>query len=347
VCGSSKDLLLEAKLFCEDLGHALAARQEVTIVCSGTKCAKEENGGQAAALPYSVEWYLTEAAANRMKRLGAAERFETLLAAGDSPERTFKRGAVTLARGKTSEARRIGFALSLDALIAVAGGNGTAQELAIAFEHGIPVLPLPMFGGTAREFWDAYRSEVRASLRLSEAETNRWETAAPSNDLEREALAKDVVEALLSSLRQRCFVIMPFSEQHDPLYDGVITRAIGEVGDDVLRTDRARRAGDAVRQVEEGIANCDYVIVVLDGFRSNVLYELGLAVGQKKPAVLMLRQGALGEEGQLPFDLRSQNILIHADDDSLVPHLVQHIGNLPIKRRPPPLRSSLDEREKP
>jgi hypothetical protein len=78
---------------------------------------------------------------------------------------------------------------------------------------------------------------------------------------------------------------MPFQESYSALYDFVIEPAVTGLGDSPIRTDRIGIPGDVGRQIADGIQRADYVIVVLDGLRPNVLYELGLAHGQGKSTI--------------------------------------------------------------
>jgi predicted Rossmann-fold nucleotide-binding protein len=116
-----------------------------------------------------------------MRKEEAFERVITVVREDHAEDAGFRIGTEQRARGRTSEARRISFVRGVDALIAVGGGRGTSQELALAIEHDIPVLPVPMFGGAAQEYWKAYRSELLQSLNIPEEVGRRWEAAPPDS----------------------------------------------------------------------------------------------------------------------------------------------------------------------
>ena len=220
---------------------------------------------------------------------------------------------------------------SVDALIAVGGGSGTAQELALAIEHDIPVLPVPTFGGTARDVWNSYRPEIVQALRIDEQRAERWEQPAPMDSNLLEMLAIDMVDALIASLPRRCFVIMPFKKDFDKLFDEVILPAITRAGDKAIRVDRVSLTGDAVSQIEKGIRNCEYAVVVLDDLRPNVLYELGLAHGRDKHTILLNQEGSLGEEG-IAFDIFTRHRLEYVEvNDKLQDDLLRVINSLPSR----------------
>lgn len=72
----------------------------------------------------------------------------------------------------------------------------------------------------------------------------------------------------------------------------------------------------------------------LDNLRANVLYELGLAHGRGKLTIMLNREGALGSDGSMPFDLFTQYRLEYPKLDAALPErLKQLIKSLPISRR--------------
>ena len=170
-------------------------------------------------------------------------------------------------------------------------------------------MPAPLFGGAAKEVWVAYRNELLRKLKLDEPTVRLWEESGQSDSEQLRQLGSEMAEALLDSLPRRCFVIMPFAEDFTALYDFVIAPAIRNAGHEAIRLDRAAVPGDVGRQIHDGIRACDYAIAVLDGFRANVLYELGLAHGRDKPTILINRIGSLTEEALPVFDLSMQQRL--------------------------------------
>jgi hypothetical protein len=106
------------------------------------------------------------------------ERIETVIGDDRGKSEQFHVGSLRRVRGKISEARRFAFVRSVDALFAVGGGGGTAQELALGTELGIPILPTPLFSGATKDVWFAYRSELMKALGLDEPTAKRWETAS-------------------------------------------------------------------------------------------------------------------------------------------------------------------------
>jgi hypothetical protein len=298
VCGSSTDLSEGAVSFCKAVGKELGKEVNAVIVSGGSKKRKDAGEGNLAA-----DWYIVEAAAAAIRLNSGpdriAERIEAVLSEDFDTTTRFDIGSKRMSRGKTRETRRFSFVRALDALFAVAGRGGTAQELALAMELGIPLLPVPLFDGTSKDFWYAYESDLKRALRIDDATVERW-TAPATQGGQLQALAVEMVAALLGSIPRRCFVILPFAEDFAALYDFVIEQAILRNGDHPIRLDRTAVPGDAGRQINDGIKSCDYAIAVLDGLCANVLYELGLAHGCDKPTILLNRTGSLGDATRLP-----------------------------------------------
>jgi predicted Rossmann-fold nucleotide-binding protein len=326
VCGSSKELSREGAAFCNALGRRLAAAERIKIVSGGTKkrlgTAKDD---------FAADWLIISAAQKAMNPGLVPERIVTVVRDDASGTMGFTAGAETRARGRTSEARRISFVRDLDGLIAVGGRGGTNQELALAIEHDVHLLPVPTFGGAAREYWKAYRSDLIMALRITERIAQQWERRAPTEQVKLRRLADGMVKAFLRSLPRRCFVIMPFHEDFEGLYDFVIEPAIRAAGDDPIRLDRLRTPGDVKKQIDDGIRHCEYVIAVLDHWRHNVLYEVGFAHGQGKPTFLMNRKGTL--DGDVPFDLSTQQRLEYTTVDAALLKRVHMMIAPPLRSR--------------
>jgi predicted Rossmann-fold nucleotide-binding protein len=330
VCGSSRGLTAEAVLFCKAAGSELARNENVVIVSGGTFKRAGTGPDDLAA-----DWHIVSTAEREIKeRQGqdaVDQRIETVVTGGVDPhaDERFQIGVSKPARGKTTEARRFSFVRSVDGLLAVAGRGGTAQEVALAMELEMPLLPVPLFGGKSAEFWSSYETDLIQKLRIDRAVASRWVAPPAANEGLIGQLAVEMVRALLATMPRRCFVIMPFSEEHVSLYDFVIEPALFSVGDTAIRLDRTAIPGDTGYQIRDGIRSCDYVIAVLDGLKPNVLYELGLAHAYGKRTILMNRASALGETA-VPFDLAVQQRLEYRTiEASLVDKLKGAIASLP------------------
>ena len=96
------------------------------------------------------------------------------------------------------------------------------------------------------------------------------------------------------------FVIMPFDEGFDEIYDDFIVKTLREAGLEVSRADDIQSSQNILKDIVRAIKNSSLIVADLTDSNPNVFYELGLGHALNKP-VIMLTQGI----EDLPFDLRS------------------------------------------
>jgi hypothetical protein len=309
VCGASQGLSVPAAEMCEAIGERLGRHATAVVVHTGLKRA-------GAGRSLAADWHFIEGV-RRTCGDNLPERVETVLADGEASAASgrgrgedgvvgdaemFIEGSVNRIKARTREARRFRFVSSLDAMLALGGGFGTRQQLTLAAAIDIPILPVPCFGGQAARFWQEHRPDMMAQFGIDEATAAAWEKE-PSTAEEISGLANDMLDRLLTRLPRRAFIIMPYAAELDTLYDLVIEPAVTGLGDVIQRLDRLHRPGAITQQIEDGIRSADYCVVVLDGMRPNVLYEMGFAHALRKPLVLVMRKGEVSEATEVPFDI--------------------------------------------
>jgi hypothetical protein len=222
----------------------------------------------------------------------------------------FREGTIVTAPARVRQDRRFAMVSRVDALIGIGGTRGTPEQLRFARAAGKPFLPVPSFPGESREFWNVHKRSLCVQLRLAPTAAASWEFA-PESSFKAERLAQDMVRHLLGAFSLCCFVAMPISKEQDTLYaviEAVITRAM----DCSVRVDRQNIPGDVVQQINTLIRRADYAVVVLDGLRPNVLYELGLADALNKPTILISRNTC-----DLPFDIRNKQRIKYVSEEDL------------------------------
>jgi nucleoside 2-deoxyribosyltransferase len=117
--------------------------------------------------------------------------------------------------------------------------------------------------------------------------------------------------------RQASPIVHSFEQgqaEHDTLYDLVIEPVVRSCRDELRRLDRLQTPSAITRQIEDGIRTSDYCIAVLDGFRPNVLYEMGYAHALSKPLIVILRKGELDQQ-EVPFDISTLNRIEYVRPD--------------------------------
>lgn len=77
----------------------------------------------------------------------------------------------------------------------------------------------------------------------------------------------------------------------------------------MLKADTNLQQRNIMRTIVEGIAQADLIVAELTGNNPNVFYELGVAHGLQQPVVMIAQ-----DVDQIPFDLRSYNVVIYSLD---------------------------------
>jgi len=308
--------------FCWAVGETIV-EQGAIVVTRGGKADSSRKAGKKSKRP--VDEYVVRGAVETAARLGRStdEAIETLIGEVRDDRELLQIGTVRPIRGRTYEAQRFRFVDFVDGVIGIGGRGGTEQTLVLGLATERPVLPVAAFGGGSAAVWENHESDVIQSLGIETAELDLWKRR-PQDEKAASELARMMVARLLGVMVRRCFVVTPFQNTHSALYDFVIAPAVEGLGDEPIRLDRMAIPGDVGQQIASGIRHADYVIVVLDGMRPNVLYELGLAHGQGKPTILMNQRGKLGTDAEMmPFDLALQQRLEYEAVDKELPKRLQ------------------------
>lgn len=95
------------------------------------------------------------------------------------------------------------------------------------------------------------------------------------------------------------FVLMPFDDDFDDVFEDLIRRPLETIGYQVRRADSLFNQQQILKDVVKGIADATIVIADVTGLNGNVLYELGLAHAMGKRTVMITQR-----LDELPFDLR-------------------------------------------
>ena len=98
------------------------------------------------------------------------------------------------------------------------------------------------------------------------------------------------------SERLSCFVIMPYSESSDKVYQCAILPALSTAKAPsilALRADQMVRNVTLKAHVEQSVQSADFCLVDITHANPNVMYELGYAAAQKKPVIIIQEENAL------------------------------------------------------
>jgi hypothetical protein len=99
---------------------------------------------------------------------------------------------------------------------------------------------------------------------------------------------------------QLCFVLMPFSEKFQPLYDDHVLPVIRRSGLRCERADDIRGTSLITHDIWEYINRARFLVAELTDRNPNVFYELGLAHALSKDVILLTQS-----MDSVPFDLKA------------------------------------------
>lgn len=122
---------------------------------------------------------------------------------------------------------------------------------------------------------------------------------------------------------KRAFVLMPFSQDFNDVYDFLIKTPLENAGYSVSRADDLLNQSNILQDIISGIANCDLIIADLSKSNPNVYYEVGLAHAMRKKVVLITQN-----LDEIPFDLRSYRIIVYSTHFSEMNEAQQKISEL-------------------
>lgn len=96
------------------------------------------------------------------------------------------------------------------------------------------------------------------------------------------------------------FVLMPFNEDFDDIFENLILPVFEENGFEVARADLSINQQQILKDIVNQISKADLIVADVSGLNGNVMYELGLAHGMGRRTVIITQN-----IDELPFDLRS------------------------------------------
>lgn len=104
--------------------------------------------------------------------------------------------------------------------------------------------------------------------------------------------------------RNTCFVLMPFAEALQPVYDLAIQPLVESMGIQCRRADELYTTQGILGDIWTSIQTSDIVIADCTGKNPNVMYELGLCHALWKKTILLAQS-----KDDVPFDLRQWRII--------------------------------------
>ncbi len=111
------------------------------------------------------------------------------------------------------------------------------------------------------------------------------------------------------------FLLTPFHEDHYDDYKAV-KNTCADLGFNTIRGDEEHIKGDVLSHIIRCIIKSRIIIANINGRNPNVFYELGIAHTLNKPTILISHI-----ENDIPFDLKTQYVIIYKDENELAEQL--------------------------
>jgi hypothetical protein len=113
--------------------------------------------------------------------------------------------------------------------------------------------------------------------------------------------------SLDSETKLLAFVLMPFNDEGNVIFDELIAVPLKDVGYEVRKADSVIDQQSVLSDIVLGIDSADLIVADLTGLNPNVFYELGIAHGLGVPTVLITQ--SLDE---IPFDLKTYRTSVYS-----------------------------------
>lgn len=105
-----------------------------------------------------------------------------------------------------------------------------------------------------------------------------------------------------------CFIIMPYTDKLNPIYENIIKPVIKDLKLECLRADEIFTSKSIIEDIWNNIKKARFLIADLTDRNPNVFYELGLAHALNKEVILLTQN-----INDVPFDLQHLRYIFYQD----------------------------------
>jgi len=125
------------------------------------------------------------------------------------------------------------------------------------------------------------------------------------------------------SEKLNAFILMPFGQEFDDIYNKLIKIPLEEIGFNVNRADSISNQQNILKDIIREIDKADLIVADLTNANTNVFYELGISHTLQRPTILI----AQSHDG-IPFDLRSYRVIKYSIRFSEAPQLISELRKM-------------------
>jgi hypothetical protein len=121
------------------------------------------------------------------------------------------------------------------------------------------------------------------------------------------------------------YVLMPFGDDFDDVFSGLIKPALEGAGFEVSRADLSLNQRQILKDIIDGISSADLIVADLSGLNANVMYELGLSHAMGRRVIMITRS-----IDELPFDLQAYRANEYSVHFAEAPALIARINEIAV-----------------
>jgi hypothetical protein len=298
--------------FARQLGKNIAEKTTIRICVSGYK-GDASSEGKNRFFP-SFEYCIATAAAQALDDRGIRNRIITKHTKPlDQYPHHYTIGKTVASKGKNARSRRLSIISDSD-LVCLGAGNSKEYKDMYDFATAIdiPVIPLPFFGGNLRRLWLINRKDIVSEIEVL-SDVVDWWTSILLENVNSKTIMKIVystINAIISGVKKRCLVFMPFAEHFKWVYERVLEPAAIIACIDLIRIDLQQYVGDIVGKFRDELSKSDFVVAVVTGENANVFYEIGFSHAIGKEVLLLCQQGISSmQTNDPPFYVRNHRVV--------------------------------------
>ncbi|MDV7643876.1 hypothetical protein R4849_10610 [Acinetobacter baumannii] len=127
-------------------------------------------------------------------------------------------------------------------------------------------------------------------------------------------------------IKNKAFVLTPFHPQFENTFD-ILQNACNKIGLNCSRGDEKFIKGGILGHILKEILEAKIIIANIDGRNPNVFYELGLAHALDKDVIIIT-----SSIEEVPFDLKSQRLIIWKNAEDLSNQLVMTLAKIALAK---------------
>lgn len=165
-------------------------------------------------------------------------------------------------------------------------------------------------------------SDRRARMLEREIRGLQEQVAELSEDLKETSQPEVPEEDIDLKSKNAIFIIMPFASEFEDVWKGGIRRAAEDHGFHPVRVDEINRSSNITDDIIDAIQECHLTIVDVTGNNPNVMFELGFALAEKKPHIIISQSTEF-----LPFDIRNIRTIEYSNTWSGIEELRRRIAD--------------------